>query len=194
MYRWIVAIVLLAVSVSSSSAQGVAARNRAESLTGLNGIHVIVEDVPALAVEAGLTTAGIRSQVEARLLSRGIPILGLGALTMDPRGPSLLVNLNLDLSDPVYFYAIQVQFFQNVALMTGEDILTSSASASTWQASDFARMGKFRINTLPQEINRLVDAFATDYLKHSEGLPQEEETEDEDADEDSGESDPDAGN
>ena len=39
-------------SVSTMSAQGIAARNRAESLAGLNGVHVIVDEMPAIAIEA----------------------------------------------------------------------------------------------------------------------------------------------
>jgi len=179
MYKWIVAGLMFFATVSTLSAQGIAARNRAESLAGLQGVHVIVVEMPAIAVEAGLTTAVIKSAVEAKLNARGVPILGLGALTMDPRGPSILVKVDLDLSDPVYFYYAQVQFFQNVTLMTGADVLTSSASASTWQAGTFARIGKFRINTLPQEVNKLVDAFASDYLKQNAGLTAEEEMSDE---------------
>jgi hypothetical protein len=194
MNKWLFTGFLLFVFASSVSAQGIAARNRAESLAGLQGVHVIVAEMPATAIEAGLTTAVIKSAVESKLKARGVPILGLGALTMDPRAPSLLVKVDLDLSDPVYFYYAQVQFFQNVTLMTGADILTSSASASTWQAGTFARIGKFRINTLPQEVNKLVDAFATDYLKQNVGESTEEEMGDEmddEMDDESG-SDPDS--
>ena len=88
-----------------------------------------------------MTAAAIKASVEGELTARGVPILGLGALTMDPRGPSLLIKDDLDFTDPVYFYSAQIQFFQNVTLMTGADVLTSSASASTWQASAFARIG-----------------------------------------------------
>lgn len=186
MHKWIVTGFLIAASTSTLSAQGIAARNRAESLVGLQGVHVIVDEMSAIALEAGLTSSMIKSAVEAKLNARGVPILGLGALTMDPRGPSLLVKVDLDLSDPVYFYFAQVQFFQNVTLMTGSEVLTSSASASTWQASTFARIGKFRINTLPQEINKLVDTFATDYLKQNTAKTTGDEMDDE------SESDPDS--
>lgn len=185
MQRWIFAGSLFAVCVSTLSAQGIAARNLAESLAGLHGVHVIVTEMSAIAVEAGLTTAELRFAVEAKLTARGVPLLGLGALTMDPRGPTLLVEVDLDLSDPVYFFFAQVQFFQNVSLLTGADVLTSTASASTWQVGTFARIGKFRINALPQEVNKLVDAFADDYLKQNAGLTAEEEMDDEEMDDES---------
>lgn len=179
MHRWLLTGLLLAGSVPGASGQGISARNRAETLAGINGVHVIVEDLPPVAEEAGLSAASIKSAVEANLRSKGIPVIGLGALTMDPRGPSLLIRVDMDFSDPVYFYYAQVQFFQNVNLWTGQDVLTSSASASTWQKGRFARIGKFRVNGLSQEINKLVDAFAVDYLKENPAaLPEEGESSD----------------
>jgi hypothetical protein len=166
---WLLAGLLVALTTDVYG-QGIAARNRAETLTGLNGVHVIVEDLSEIGIQSGLTAPAIKSAVEAKLAAKGIPVLGLGELTMDPRGPTLLVKVDLDLSEPVYFYNIQVQFFQNVSLATGGDVLASSASASTWQSSEFGRIGTFRIGTLPQEIGRLVEAFAQDYLKHNEAL------------------------
>ncbi|MGD8414384.1 MAG: hypothetical protein PVF33_09140 [Candidatus Latescibacterota bacterium] len=184
MHRYVqscLALLFLATLVPSTvHAQGITARNLGESLTGLNGVHVIVEELSDSGTEAGLSSAAIKSSIEAKLRSRGVPVLSLGALAMDPRGPSLLVKVDLDFSDPVYFYHTQVQFFQNVNLMTGDDVLTSSASASTWQGSKFGRIGKFRIASLPTEINKIVDAFATDYLAHNQPAAPEPEPEMED--------------
>lgn len=176
MYRSVAFGFLLVLASTATQAQGITARNSAETLKGLDGVHVIVEDLPPEALEAGLTTAGVKTAVESRLIGRGVPALGLGALAMDPRSPTLLVKVRMDFSDPVYFFNAQIQFFQNVHLEAGGEVITSVASASTWQADRFDRIGKFRVNTLAQEINKMIDAFAADYLRFNEGIAPVEET------------------
>jgi len=167
--RVTIAFCAVLICASQLMAQGISARNRAETLNGLNGVHVVVEEIPAIGVENGITASAIKTAVEAKLTERGIPILSLGALTMDPRGPTLLVKIDMGKSEPVFFYNAQVQFFQNVTLTTDASQVQATASASTWQMNQFEVIGRFRLSSIPQQINRLVAAFILDY--ESQNMP-----------------------
>lgn len=149
--------------------QGIAARSTAETLRGLHGVHVVVEDLDAAVQRAGLTAADIKSAVEDHLVKRGVPVLGLGELTMDPRGPALLIKLDFVVAEPVYFYNSQVQFFQNVTVDTGQGDVPSYASASTWQTNKVDKAGRFRLPTLPNEVIGQVDQFINAYLSMNPG-------------------------
>ncbi|MGA7304713.1 MAG: hypothetical protein WBW88_07545 [Rhodothermales bacterium] len=164
MHRFLFALLALLSTASVVRSQGIAARSTAESLRGLHGVHVVVEELNPAVRQAGLTSTGIKSAVEDRLVKKGVPVLGLGELTMDPRGPTLLIKLDFVAADPVYFYNSEVQFFQNVTVDVGEGELPSYASASTWQTSRVDKAGKFRLPTLPSEVVGQVDQFIDAYL------------------------------
>jgi len=164
MHRILCALFVLLTTTGLARSQGIAARSTAETLRGLHGVHVVVEELAPAVRQAGLTAAGIKSAVEDHLVKKGVPILGLGELTMDPRGPTLLIQLDFVVAEPVYFYNSQVQFFQNVTVDMGEGEIPSYASASTWQTSKVDKAGQFRIPTLAQEVIGQVDRFIDAYL------------------------------
>jgi hypothetical protein len=173
MYRFVNVMLVVLLSAPCVWAQGIAARSTAESLRGLRGVHVVVEEVIPEVRQAGLTAAGVKSAVEAHLIKRGVPVLGLGALTMDPRGPALLIQLDFVAAPPVYFYNSQVQFFQNVTVEVGDGDVPVVASASTWQTSKVDKAGKFRLPTLAQEVIKQVDMFIDAYTGLNEPVIEE---------------------
>jgi len=170
MRRYICVLLPIVLSAVVAHGQGIAARSTAESLRGLHGVHVVVEEVIPEVRAAGLTAASVKSAVEDYLIKRGVGILGLGELAMNPRGPALLIRLDFVAADPVYFYSSQVQFFQNVTVDVGNGEVPVIASASTWQTIKVDKAGKFRLPTLPQEVVKQVGAFAEAYLKMNEPI------------------------
>jgi len=171
MRRYICVFLPIVLSAVAANGQGISARSTAESLRGLHGVHVVVEEVVPEVRAAGLTASSIKSAVEDHLIKRGVGILGLGELAMDARGPALLIRLDFAVADPVYFYNSQVQFFQNVTIDVGAGEIPVYASASTWQTSKVDKAGKFRLPSLSQEVAKQVDAFVEAYLKMNEPMP-----------------------
>ncbi|HEX9658732.1 MAG TPA: hypothetical protein VGA18_00465 [Rhodothermales bacterium] len=181
MHRNFYAVLALLGAATVAQAQGISARSTAESLRGLRGVHVVVQELIPEVRSAGLTADGIKSAVEDRLAKRGIPVLGLGELTMDPRGPALLIQVDFVAADPVYFYNSQVQFFQNVTVDIGEGEVPVFASASTWQTSKVDKSAKFRLPTLAQDMAAQVDQFIEAYLTMNLPVPEPVEAEEETA-------------
>jgi hypothetical protein len=132
-----------------------------ESLRGLTGVGVVVEDVSPDAPADGLSQDAIRAAVEQTLRSKGIRILT--ERTRSGSAPYLYVNINtLKEELGLYAYAVNVDFKQVVGLLSTKG---KQAWGATWSASV---VGMVRQENLSQVIadgvEPLVKDFANDFL------------------------------
>ena len=142
----------------------------AESLHGLRGVQVLVEDLKPDARVAGLSKSKLQTQVELRLRRAGVPVLSEEESFKDARSPYLYINVATiaDSNFSTYGYIVVLQLNQTVSLLIdaqGKNIEVR-AVATTWTAQ--GRYGSLRRSQLEATVRRaldqMVDKFANDYL------------------------------
>jgi hypothetical protein len=139
-----------------------------ETLTGLPGFHVIVEDMqPNLlryekyAKQFDLNRGSIQREVEKRLKEAGIGVLSRDAWLRTPGRPVLYVNVNTHESEKYWFsYNIKIEVRQLAFLEANPAVKTL---ADTWSLTmtGLTNIGNFRqINDdLKTLTARFVEAF-----------------------------------
>jgi hypothetical protein len=134
-----------------------------ESLRGILGLGVVVEDISPDASAGGLSEDAIRTVAERTLRSKGIRILTNTERMRSGSTPYLYINVNtLKEELGLYAYAVNVDLKQIVGLLS---IKGKQAWGATWSASV---VGMVREESLSQVIadgvEPLVQDFANDFL------------------------------
>lgn len=134
-----------------------------ESLRGISGLEVVVEDISPDATADGLSQDAIRTAVEQTLRAKGIRILTNIERTRSGSAPYLYLNINtLKEELGLYAYAVNVEFKQIVGLLSNKG---KQAWGATWSASV---VGMAREENLSQVIADalapLVKDFAGDFV------------------------------
>lgn len=133
-----------------------------ESLAGLQGVLLVVEDLHADARQIELTRHAIVEDVEARLRDAGIEVMTLQERLGDPRKPYLYINCNVIYVPDIELvsFSIDVESHQLVTLKNGDE-----AIGLTWAKSYLGVQGKRRAaQKIKDETARLVDLFIADFL------------------------------
>ncbi|HTX13707.1 MAG TPA: hypothetical protein VMD77_00320 [Candidatus Baltobacteraceae bacterium] len=127
-----------------------------ESLRGLKGVAVLIEDIdPHIAAE-GLTRDTIQNDVELRLREAGISIL------TGPTDPYLYVRVSVQERVDIWFYVIEVSLKQAVTLYRNPEI---SLDGSTWSVMGYGSVGKdMGVNEVRDNVKDEADRFANAYL------------------------------
>lgn len=127
-----------------------------ETLKGLKGIAVLVEDLTPDAERDGITKSQLQTDVELRLRQSGI-------LVTQTASEYLYVNVNALKSRETtgYVYSVQLDFMQPVAILrTGQ-----RASAGTWDVGTVGLVPVARASQVVRETVRdRVDEFINAYL------------------------------
>ena len=109
----------------------------AESLRGLDGLAVNVEDLPDPAQEGGLTKDVLQTYLEMRLREARIPVLSLEEISVSERTPVLSLEvLAIPTAAGGWAYALVLEVFQ-WACITGSDEGQEAPYASTRGCSPF---------------------------------------------------------
>jgi hypothetical protein len=136
-----------------------------ESLRGLPGVYIIVEDLNAEVERDGLTRGQIQTDVELRLRQSRIPVLNLAEAAMAPGIPNLYVDVSTfkHPEDPMYAYTIHVSLSQEVLLARkrgGTPIL-----AETWSVpGSIGLVGTAKVRELRQRVLDQADQFTIAFL------------------------------
>ena len=131
-----------------------------ESLRGLKGVRVTVEDLYPEAEGAGLTRSQLQTDAELKLRLAAIPIL-------DSHGePTLYINVNAIAlqRSPNFAFSVDVDLFQNVILLRDLNILV--AGAATWHSENLIGVvtrSQF-VEVVRNGTRDLVDDFINAYL------------------------------
>lgn len=128
-----------------------------ESLRGIIGLGVVIEDISPDASADGLSQEAIRTAVEQTLRSKGIRLLT--EKTRSESAPYLYVNVNtLKEELGLYAYAVNVDLKQAVGLLSMKNKKTWG---TTWTASV---LGMVRQENLSQIIADAVEPLVNDFV------------------------------
>jgi hypothetical protein len=156
------ALVTMALGLVSStaSAQMFVATGR-DTLRGLPGLEVVVEELPPEVRRAGLSADAVRGEVQRRLAANGVTLYTTQQQNASPAKPYLYLHLNaLELPGSVLVIAVQLQLRQTV---TSVVTASSIVNAMTWDSHNvFALTGR-EAAPLTAALLEMVDGFAADW-------------------------------
>ena len=134
-----------------------------ESLRGISGIGVIVEEISPDASADGLSQDAIRTAAELILRSKGIRVLTNIDRTRLGSVPYLYININtLKEELGVYAYAVNVDLKQVVGLLSMKG---AQAWGATWSASVVGAVGETNVRQIIADgVEPLVKDLAHDFL------------------------------
>jgi hypothetical protein len=130
---------------------------RKESLKGMHGIYVVVEDL-GQELKGILTRSDLRNRVEKQLRTAGIRLVKELEAAKLPGEPYLYVNLAaLPLGSRRYACRIDLEVHELVALVHN----SSTGHAITWEQGVVTAGG---VKTICHNVDELVFDFICDYL------------------------------
>ncbi|MBX3331965.1 MAG: hypothetical protein KF722_16285 [Nitrospira sp.] len=134
-----------------------------ESLKGISGVGVVVEDMGSDVSADGLSQDAIRAAAELILRSKGIRVLTNVERTRLGSAPYLYINVNtLKEELGLYAYAVNVDLKQVVGLLS---IKNARAWGATWSASVIGAVGETNLRQIIVDaVEPLVKDFADDFL------------------------------
>lgn len=134
-----------------------------DSLKGLDGVYILVEDLPKALTDLGATREQLQASIELRLRTLGIKVLTRQEYLASLKSSYLYVQVNcLKVTDsPVYAINYNLQLMQGVkTIKTPETICI----AATWSKSKIMIFGVLTLLNDRQSLLDLIDIFANDYL------------------------------
>jgi hypothetical protein len=129
-----------------------------ETLRGLPGVLVVIENIKDDAQTAGLKVTELQTDVELKLVRAGIRVLPHDEWRVTPGRPWLYVSVNTIKHLGSYFFSIDVQLKQDVTLPRQPAIVTSSA---TWEVGS---IGYVQMEGLPPKIRESVGSYLDDFV------------------------------
>jgi hypothetical protein len=134
-----------------------------QSLRGISGVGIVVEEVSADAAADGLSQDEIRAAAELIIRSKGIRVLANRDKTRFESAPYLYINVNtLKEELGVYAYAVTVDLKQVVGLLSRKG---AQAWGTTWSASVVGMVGEANVRQIIVDgVEPLVKDFAQDFL------------------------------
>ncbi|MFC1651204.1 hypothetical protein ACFL2X_06495 [Candidatus Latescibacterota bacterium] len=154
-------LVITLVFVSEGSAQRI--KHNIESLRGLKGIMMAIEDLKPDIEEDGLSQEKIQTDVELKLRLAGIIVLDDNGWLNEPGQPYLYVNINSKKNNAagIYAFNIGVSLKQNVIIARVPELLIST---ETWQAENVGYISVKNAAGMRDLIKDVVDIFINDFL------------------------------
>jgi hypothetical protein len=142
----------------------------AESLKGLKGVEVLVEELKPELENYSLTMIQIQSDVESKLRMAGIEVLTReeNEKTQPLRMPYFYVKINSykpAWRREVFVFNIEVALNQRVLLREYSKYLEKSFYAPTWYASSIGAVGAMNVMDIRDMVKELTDQFVQAYQK-----------------------------
>ncbi len=140
-----------------------------ESLKGLQGVEVLIEELTPDLENLNLTLIQIQCDVEAKLRNAGIPVLSIeeNEKIQPLRKPYLYIKINsykLTSRKELVAFNIGIALNQQVSLrMEGES--KKCFFAPTWYTSFVGVAGRRNVQDLLDAVQNLTDKFIKAYLK-----------------------------
>jgi hypothetical protein len=140
-----------------------------ESLKGLKGVEVLIEELNPDLENLNLTMIQMQSEVEAKLRNAGVPVLSKeeNEKIQPLRKPYLYIKINsskLTSRRESIAYNIGIALNQQVTLR-GQGDAKKCFFAPTWYASTVGAAGRKNIQDILDAVQNLADKFAEAYLK-----------------------------
>ena len=156
----VVSLLLLPLFAVGAAAQLFVATGR-DTLRGLPGVEIMVEDVPPELLQAELTTSALHTAVEHRLRAGGITVYATQTANPSDAKAYVYVHLNaLSLPGQLQAVAIQVHLRQTVrSTVTSSNIV----NAMTWDDHTVAAITAAEGAQLRDLVLEMVDHFVADW-------------------------------
>lgn len=156
----VMALLLLPQFAAPASAQLFIATGR-DTLRGLPGVEVLVEDVPPELPQSELTLTAVRAAVEQRLRDAGIPVYPTQAANASAAKAYVYVHLTaVPLPGRSHAVSIELHLRQTVqSIATGSNIV----NAMTWEHHTLAIATDAEGKALRDLILEMVDDFVADW-------------------------------
>jgi hypothetical protein len=133
-----------------------------ETLCGLKGVMVFIEDVDSDVEKHGLTKNLLQKEVESRLRQADIPVLTRQEAFNTPGKAYLHLSLTThNTGIDLYSYSIRIELNQDVSLIREPSIRTS---ATTWIANVVGIVGARNLPAVTEDVDSLTDKFIHDYV------------------------------
>ena len=133
-----------------------------ESLRGLQGVRVRVEDIDPEAEQDSLTKSQIQMVVESEIRKAGIKVLTEEEWFSIPGSAILSVNVNTHKSsDGPYSFNISLELVQRVASFRNPYF---ARLAPTWNTGSVGTVGASNLRNIYDSVKDMVDIFINDYL------------------------------
>jgi len=153
---------LMTLTCLDLNAAQAAYADQRESLRGLAGVGLVIEDINADAKADGLSVEAIRTAVELILRSSGIRILTQAEVSNTTSGAYLYVQAaTYKIRSGLYAYTTTVALRQPVSLVHRPQ---QTMFASTWDRVYVGSPGSQNISWLINPIEDSVKIFANDFL------------------------------
>jgi len=130
-----------------------------ETLRGLPGVMVVIEDVKEDAQSSGLDATDLQTDAERGLSSAGIRVLEVEEWRETPGRPWLYVSVNTLRHLGGYFFAIDVQLRQEVTLPGRPALITS---APTWELGS---IGFVMADNLASQMRQSVQTHLQNFIE-----------------------------
>ncbi len=161
--RYVMMTMVMALTcLDLSTAQATTSEER-ESLRGLPGVTVVIEDIDLVAQEDGLSQEAVLTAVERILRSSDIRVLTQSESFKTPPEPHLYVRVTI-MPDNNSRYALSgvVELHQRVSLFHRPQ---RKMSTETWSVRSIGTVGRNQVRTVISEmIEPQVKEFANDFL------------------------------
>ena len=137
--------------------------HRAQTLKGIQGMQVVVEDFAPPVVEAGMTSEKLQTDVELKLRLAGIKVLTESEMLNTPGYPTLYVVVTVLLTDTgLWVNSVEIEFQQAVNLRRNG---ASFVSATTWRDRSVGMVGRsLAVESIRNAVKDHVDKFINAYL------------------------------
>ena len=156
----VIALLFLARFASTASAQLFIATGR-DTLRGLPGVEVLVEDLPSELPQSELTMTALRTAVEQRLRDAGIPVYATQATNPSVAKAYVYVHLTaVALPGHLQAVSIQVHLRQTVQSMATR---SNIVNAMTWEHHTVAVATDAEGGALRDLILDMIDDFVADW-------------------------------
>jgi len=133
-----------------------------ETLAGLTGVGVLVEEMNPDAEKDGLARSTLQTDVELKLRQAGIRVLSKDEWLAAPGRPSLYLNVNTFSRTGLYAYCILLKVKQRVTLIRN---LATTSWGTTWDSRGFmGTVGADNLHTVRDDVRDQVDQFINAYL------------------------------
>jgi hypothetical protein len=154
---WILMGGSVAIAVDSAATR--------ETLRGLPGVYVIVEEmqpnIQKYAVKPGLTREQLQKDIESRLKERGIKALSRDEWTKTPGKPVLYLSVNTHETEKYqYAYDIKMELQQVVKMEANPKI---NALAATWSMNMTGMANIGTLNIIKGDVEVLLGRFQQAY-------------------------------
>ena len=135
-----------------------------QTLQGLQGFKVLIEDLGSDIERLGLIKSELQMDLEAKLRKAGIKVLTQEECYKTPGEPYLYLNININtgkLGDEKYSYSIDIGVIQNVLLQRDPRMKSYSV---TWSTGGVGSIEKEFVGRLRESVDELAKIFVNAFF------------------------------